>query len=259
MFDYHMHTKFSFDSSSEPSEMIFAAEKAGLKEICFTEHADFPDLEMPMPDLDEYDNAFRSLPKSNVIVKKGLEVGLSETDLEQCLDFLHGRSYDFIICSQHYICGEDPYFLDYFNGKTQHEAYLLYLKEMFKTLTAYSDWDVIGHIGYATRYFPGAGNKQLVYSDFSDILDGILKLAIEHGKGIELNTSGLDTTGDFFPTKRILERYFELGGEIITLGSDAHVPKNVGKYSALALSLLKNIGFKYICTFENRKPIFNKI
>ena len=84
------------------------------------------------------------------------------------------------------------------------------------------------------------------------------RIVIAKGKGMEINTSGVDRAGDFLPSAAFLKRYKELGGEIVTLGSDAHAPDRVGQYASEAMAILKDI-FGYVCTFADRKPIFHKI
>lgn len=263
MLDYHMHTKISFDSIAEPQEMICAAKNCGLTEICFTEHVDFmfpsSPVQFELPDLAAYDHAFAALDKAGIVVKQGLELGPTADNIEKYESFLTGRNYDFIICSQHFILEQDPYDLDYFKGKTQFESYRLYLTEMARTLRAFFDYDVVGHIGYVSKYWPGKEDKKLQYADHAEVIDEILKIIISNGKGLELNTSGFEKTGDFFPTKEILARYHALGGEIITIGSDAHTSDRVGAHVFNALDEIKQLGFRYICTFTERKPIFHKL
>ena len=106
-----------------------------------------------------------------------------------------------------------------------------------------------------TREWTGA----ICYPDFSDILESILKTLIETGKGLEVNTKGIDSTGDTLPSDSILRRYHELGGEVITLGSDAHVPERVGDAIEKTAERLKAIGFKYYSSFTLRKLSQNKL
>ena len=100
--------------------------------------------------------------------------------------------------------------------------------------------------------------KNVPYSKVKDIADEILKTVIEKGKGIEVNTSGVDVIGDFLPSSEYVKRFFELGGEIITVGSDSHDKTRVGQYINDAIKIIGDFS-PYVCTFENRKPIFHKI
>jgi histidinol-phosphatase (PHP family) len=109
------------------------------------------------------------------------------------------------------------------------------------------------------RYIP-CDQKALRYTDFSDSLDAIFKKLIEKGKGIEVNTAGFLYELDFpHPDFDSLKRYKELGGEIITIGSDSHKAEHIGNKFSFVIEQLAHIGFKYITYFENRKPVFVKI
>ena len=89
-------------------------------------------------------------------------------------------------------------------------------------------------------------------------MEEILDTLVRKGKGLEINTSGLDRIGDFFPGREYLRRFRELGGEIVTVGSDAHTLNRVGRQIPEALDVLKEI-FGYVCTFEGRKPVFHRL
>ena len=97
------------------------------------------------------------------------------------------------------------------------------------------------------------------HSENPDLLDAIFKKIIYDGKGIELNTSSFSVLGEFVPANCILSRYLELGGEIITLGSDSHYPSRVGEKIHDAKELLRSLGFKYVCTFSDMNPIFHTL
>jgi len=121
-------------------------------------------------------------------------------------------------------------------------------------LKKYDSYNVVGHLGYPSR-FVKEKKRTLEYNDYVNIIDDLLKHIIYKGKGIEVNTKGIMSTGDALPSKSIIRRYKELGGEIITVGSDAHIPSRIGDEIENMISVLKDIGFKYISTFKDRKPI----
>ena len=133
---------------------------------------------------------------------------------------------------------------------------MAYYEAILRNVTTYNDYDVYGHLDYIRRYVKDS-NYVYVDSDFYEITDMIFKNIIYKGRGIELNTRGL-TEGitNFIPTISLLKRYHDLGGEIITLGSDSHYLKNLGYAFTTAKDILINTGFKYISTFENRTPSF---
>ena len=155
---------------------------------------------------------------------------------------------------------QDLYLPDFYQDKTVREAYERYLQAMLKTLQNFQHYDVVGHIGYCCKYCGNYQKLPFCYDLFPDLFDAILKTVIQNGKGIELNTSAAKITGGIgTPTPSILRRYLELGGEIITTGSDGHRPGEVGRFLTEGTQALKDMGFRYICTFEKRKPIFHKL
>ena len=262
MIDYHIHSSISTDAQDEMPILVAAAEKKGLKEICFTEHVDFDypyeTQHQWISDMDLYDQKYRALPKSSVIVKKGLEIGLTYGMYDRADAMIDGNHLDFIIASQHYVGGDDPYLRSFYLGKEQRQVYEEYLMEMNEHLKAYDNYDVVGHIGYITRYAPYQ-DCRLRYRDYPELLDAVLNTVIDKGKGIEMNTGGFQKFGDSLPGRDILARYRELGGTIITIGSDAHDAKRVGDHVAESVNILKALGFSYLTVYTQRKPEFIKL
>ena len=260
MFDYHLHSSLSFDSTQSMEELVKAAEIAGLQEICITEHMDLDpnglthDMEL---DFDRYEKSYADLLASHprLVVRKGMELGVTPHQVGQCAKIAATHPMDFIICSLHFIDGYDPYYMDIYDKYSVSEVYWLYLRDLADCLCQYKDYDVVGHIGYPSKYFRGKHPSAFRYEDFPDQLDQILKTIISDGKGIEINTSGFDKLGDFIPSRSILARYRELGGRIVTVGSDAHAPEKVGHHIQKALQLLKEMGFDSVYTFAQRIPI----
>ncbi len=263
-FDYHLHSEGSFDCEVPLLLQAEAANRAGISEICVTDHVDldpFTKENYPASDFTVLKKKHEEiLPLSPIPIRFGVELGVYKENIAEYEAFLKNREFDFVICSQHYVIDCDPYFSDrYYSGLTQKEAYDKYLLELYRSISAFQDYNVVGHIGYVTKYYPGPEEKKLQYQNHADLIDAILKKVIESGKGIEINTGGIDATGETLPTKEIAARYLELGGEIITTGSDSHKTENTGKYIADAVEMLKSIGFRYVCSFSERKPIFHRI
>jgi nicotinate phosphoribosyltransferase len=147
----------------------------------------------------------------------------------------------------------------FYKGKTEHEAYTEYFESILDNLHSGADFDVYGHIDYVVRYGPDK-NKYYSYEKYADIIDAILKEIISQGKGIELNTAGFKYGLDHpNPTEDVLKRYHELGGEIITVGADAHKPEHVAYDFDKVSNILKDAGFMYYTVFENRVPAFIKL
>ena len=262
MFDYHMHTKSSFDSTAEPADMAKAAKNAGLSEICLTNHVDinhvFPKGSFPF-DLNEIAADYASVKEGvdGVTVKYGVELGVetcTAAEYEQLLDKL---DFDFIICSQHFVNGIDPFFGDeYFSGKTLREAFVQHLLANLEVLRRFKRYSVVGHLGYPAKYCKDTPTV-IGMSDYGDIIDEILKTVIADGKGIEVNTSGIAITGEPMAAYSVVARFLELGGEIVTMGSDSHDPSRVGDRFHEVRERLLSIGLKYVCTFSQMNPEFH--
>ncbi|MCM1122271.1 MAG: histidinol-phosphatase HisJ family protein [Eubacterium sp.] len=267
--DYHLHSSFSGDSDTPMEEMIRTGIGAGLTHMCFTEHNDF---DFPVtkqdpagrfelnPDAYLYD--FLRLKEKyagQIALRFGVELGMQPHLSHRNAAFAKAHDYDFIIASSHLCHGQDPYYPAFYEGRTQYEAYLEYFASILENLHAYDDFDVYGHLDYVVRYGPHK-DKGYSYEAYRDIFDQILAQIISMGKGIELNTAGLAKgLQDANPCIGVLKRYRALGGEILTVGSDAHTPEQIAYAFDRAADILKSCGFRYYTTFEKRCPAFHKL
>ena len=263
MFDFHLHSSLSFDAKDNIEAFAKMARKKNISEICFTEHIE-PAHNYDIPwdgwiDLDAYKKEIARVQAiySDIKIRVGLELGLDVNKADEIAEYVEKTPLDFVIASQHLIEGEDPYYPEYFENKTKYEAEKLYLETLLACLKAYhGKFNVVGHIGYVNHYARKGNYK---YTEYPDLLDEILKHTIACGAGIEINTSGYNTNKEPMPTADVVARFHELGGEIITIGSDAHSIYNIGYHINDAIEILKTLNIKYICTFENMKAIFHKI
>lgn len=266
--DIHMHSSFSGDSNEPAENMIESAIKKGFKTICFTEHMDmdFPPNDEDkenifLLDTDSYYSKFCDLKEKYTIknpdfnILFGVELGLQPHLASTHKDYIKDYPFDFIIGSEHTTNRKDPYYPSFFEGKSEYEAYTEYFTDIVTNIDAFSDFNSLGHLDYVVRYGPNK-NNDYSYSKYSDVLDTILKRLIDNGIALEINTGGYKYgLGNPNPSGDILKRYKELGGELITVGSDAHDISRIGADFNLANDLLTNIGFKYYCVYKNRKPI----
>ena len=263
LWDTHMHCKFSGDSEAEPEAMIDAARQKGLGGICFTDHLDY-DFPSDPPglfelDLAQYEAEMLSLKEkyeATFPVYHGIELGVQPHLHKKLQEVVNHYQFDQVICSSHVVDGIDLYYKDFYVGKEEREAYLAYFTSILENLDGFTDFDVYGHIDYVVRYGPNT-NKYYSYEAYKDVLDAILQKLVSLGKGIEINTGGFKYgLGHPNPTEDILKRYRELGGEIITIGADAHEPKYVGYAFEKVTPILINAGFRYFTVFQERKPVF---
>lgn len=262
LWDQHMHCNFSGDSDALPEDMIKAGIAHGLSGICFTDHLDYDYPEEPNIFLLDFDNYFKVLSDlkekyaDKISVNIGIELGLQTQAARQNLAVAEKYPFDFIIGSSHVVNHMDPYYPEFFAGRDEDAAYMEYFESVLENINSGVDFDVYGHIDYVVRYGPNK-NAFYTYEKFKDIIDEILTQLISKGKGIEVNTGGFKYgLGHPNPTEDIIKRYRELGGEIITMGADAHVPEYVAYEFDKTAQIIKKCGFKYYTVFKNRKAEF---
>ncbi len=263
--DCHMHTSFSGDSETPPEEMIKRAIDLGLPHICITDHEDheyaYEGVEFTF-DTKEYFRVLQDLRekyKSRISIGIGVEIGLEPQWGPYYDNYVKSEAFDFVIGSVHLIGGADPYDGTIFENKRDEEVYRQTFIETLKDIQVTHDFDVLGHMDYVVRY--GANREQdYSYKKFADEIEEILKFLIHQGKGLELNTAGFKYGLPFaHPLPDILKRYRELGGEIITIGADAHKPDHIAYDFQKVKGILQDCGFKYYTEFWERKPVFKQV
>ena len=273
--DMHMHTWFSTDSEACPCDMADEAVRKGLKTICFTDHFDKDDLEWGEEGIFDVDAYFVEMQKlqeeyaGKLNIRIGIELGL-RTYLKDFYEELTKKyPFDFVIGSVHNvpykkdaegnILYTDPAAEKLFTDRTDKEAYRLMMETTLENVRTSDCFQTLGHLDYVVRYGKSR-EKEYSYTDYADIIDEILKLLIEKEKGLEVNSAGLKYGLPFaHPHPDVLKRYRELGGEIITIGADAHKPEHIAYDFAKAEEILKSCGFKYYTEFFEQKPVFKQL
>jgi len=271
--DYHLHSWYSDDSDYPMEQLVHDAAAAGLTEICITDHVDYGiKKDWPDPSL-TYDGAeksghplmnvkypayhaeiqrLREQYSNQIMIREGMEFGMQVHTIPQYEKLFAAYPFDFIIMSCHQV--EDKWFSnqDFQQGKTQEEYNRGYYKEILQVIQQYKNYSVLGHLDMISRF-----DKAGVYpfEKVKDIIAEILRQAIQDGKGIEVNTSshryGLS---DLTPSRNILALYKDLGGTILTIGSDTHAPVHLAAHIKETMAELREMGFASICTFHNMKP-----
>ncbi|MDF2612752.1 MAG: histidinol phosphate phosphatase HisJ family [Clostridia bacterium] len=263
--DYHVHTHFSHDSN-EPIELqIEEAIRQGFDEIAITDHFEKGPINgiiQPNMLMSGYLEAVKEMQeryKGRIKIKQGIEIGYEERWREEIFKFIEDCDLDFIICSTHKCENVDLFLNNFFDSRTQIQAYTKYFENVLNAVKTFPHFSVYGHIDYINRYGSFA-HKILTVSDYKDLIYQILKELIESGRGIEINTSGIRYgVGHFNPQIEVLKMYLDMGGQIITIGSDSHYTQHIGYLWDEAALLIKNIGFNYYTTFEKGKPIFHHL
>ena len=262
--DVHMHCGFSNDSETRPEDMVESAIAKGLSVICFTDHYDKDNLDWGDEAIFDVESYFQKMIalqeeyRDRIDIRIGAEIGMQPYLAEYYQNFMAQHPFDFVIGSVHSVLEHDVA-LDFFQKHSDPEGYKIYFEEMLQDVQKIKSYDVLGHLDYIVRY-SNQGSKGFNLNDYMDIIEEILKQVIVHGKGIEMNMSGLKYgLGAPHPQPEIIKRYRELGGEIITVGADGHIPEHIAYDYHLADDILKSCGFKYYTEFKGRKPVFVKI
>lgn len=279
LYDFHLHSEFSSDSKTPAEEQIKAAIGHGAKGICFTDHMDYdyPCIEENgetfLFDEDDYWEkllALREKYSDRLQVMIGVEIGLrNEPDLRPKMQEAYGRlineyPFDFIIGSTHCLEHTDPFNEYYWQDKNPLEGLRNYFIACAENARDYEGYDTAGHYDYAVRYVPAGNDWKGVSSydpmQFIDITDEYLKTLIHRGIALECNTAGLKYgLGFAHPHDIVLKRYLELGGELLTIGSDGHKPEHIFYDFEQTEEHLKALGYKYYTIYRAHKPEFIKL
>lgn len=261
MFDFHMHSRVSFDGHDTGLEMALAAKAAGLKEICFTDHLDYDPLEkmgVLAFDTDAYNSEYDALEVPGLTIRRGMEFGMTADNVAQFKTDLQRRPFDFVLGSIHFVDDLDVYFEEFWSGKSVFQAERRYLEATLECVQLHDDFDVLAHLTYIAKTRCHPAPRPVPFEQHRELIDEILRILAQKGKGLEMNTSGVDRCGDYLPGAQYFRRFKELGGEIVTIGSDAHKSNRVGQYANEACGILKDI-FGYVCTFAGREAVFHKL
>lgn len=260
--DLHVHSDFSSDSDTPMEQMIEKAISLGYERICMTDHMDY-DFPKTCPydfvfDPDHYFERLNQLSykyKNDIKILYGIELGLKPYLSQRYNELLEKYPFDFVIGSTHLVNDIDPYYPEYWENKSEQQGLEQYFDTIIANIKSGANFDICGHIDYIIRYAPSK-NSHFSYLEHATRIDEILKTVIQLGKGIEINTAGYKYgLGHPHPQEDIIKRYIELGGTLITIGSDAHKPEHLAFDFTKAREVLLSLGIRQYAVFEKRKPI----
>lgn len=281
LMDCHTHTQFSVDSGADINECVKRAAELGLAAYAITDHCEcnawypeehYSETEKAVLESFCYKDGFISSVQAITALKEkyadrlnllcGTELGQILHDREAAEIVDRDQRVDFIIGSVHQVKGEkDFYFIDY-TKMTSDEIYDLldrYFNEVLEMCRTGIP-DVVGHLTYCLRYMKQRHGICPDISRYDDVIAEIFRTLARSGKGIEINTSGLrQGFGNAFPSLKYLRLFRELGGEVISIGSDAHTPEDIGANVGDGAEMAKAAGFRYLTYFKERKPNFINI
>ncbi|OGO78947.1 MAG: hypothetical protein A2Y23_02310 [Clostridiales bacterium GWB2_37_7] len=263
MFDFHVHTYYSDDCNVSMENYILPAIEKGLKGICFTDHIDieYPNDDVKFQlDYTKYMKEIKNLKvkyKDKLEILSGIEFGMQPHILETDKSFFQDKQFDYILGSIHTASKKELYDGDFLQNKSEHQGIIDYFDDLIFCVKNFKCFNNLSHIDAISRYISKGSFEASKYIDY---IEKALRIVIQEGKGIELNTSGRRYGLSFFhPEPSILKLYRDLGGEVITLGSDSHNPSTLAYGFSEAKDILLNCGFKYYTVFRSGKPEFIKL
>lgn len=261
MIDIHVHTEYSTDSIQRLEPLIQEAIEKKIKVIAITDHIDYDypgdDIQFDYDVKKQFEEIERLQEKyyNEIKILKGLELGLQTHVHQKNNQLIDTYDFDFIIGSIHACDNKDLYNKEYYNDKTRHEAWDVYLDSVIEIVEAFDCFSVLGHLDILKRYSEEVREVPLAYIEKK--LVKLFNLMIEKEIGLEVNTSGLRENdyglNQTLPSEDILEIYYKTGGRIITIGTDSHSLETVGSFYEEAKEMLKRIGFDKIYYAEEMK------
>lgn len=276
LIDMHSHSKNSPDARDTVMDMCNRAKELNLKAYAITDHVECKNLNWYNKNekgekifIAAFEDVFNGSMNDITAAKQyfgdslnllyGIELGEPMQDIKTAEKYISDSRLDFIIASLHEIKNhEDFYYLDY-EKENIPLLFETYFSEIYETCV-WNKFDVLGHFTLPLRYIAEHGNKRPDMKPYEEIIRNCFKVLIENGKGIEINTSGLrQKMKDTMPSLEYVKMFRQMGGEILTIGSDAHNKNDIGKGLSEAQEMAKQAGFKYLTYFKNRKPQFVKI
>lgn len=262
LFDSHTHSDNSPDGHHSVTFMCEKAVENGLMGVAVTDHCEIDCYEKdgyPMRMLQSVFEVRKAQIAfgSRLMLTAGIELGQPLSDLDAAYKALKMQKYDFVLCSLHTARnGEDYYWGDYqgFTGEQTKKLLAEYFEDLLRTVR-WGQFDVLAHLTYPLRYIEGRDKAPCDLRAHGEIIDEILHALVRGGKGLELNVQMLHREyGQPSPTPEILRRFKELGGEIVTIGSDSHRAEAIGEGIAEGMQLLSDCGFSYFAFYKGRAP-----
>lgn len=255
--DYHIHSNLSVDADDPAEALARAAVRIGLKEIGISEHLDTDPQDVGYGHYNE-EEASQALARAakaangQLTLRKGVEVCYQPVLHQAAGDLVaRCRQVDYVIGSVHFLNRQYPPPAA-FEGESRHETYRRYIGDCLRAVES-GFFDILGHFEYLRRH---DGQDGFSYNPecYADEVETLLRALIAQEMVLELNTGGLRRPGNHtYPCRWTLTRYRELGGEAVSVGSDAHRAAEVGAGIGCAFALLQEVGFRYVVTFKNRR------
>jgi histidinol-phosphatase (PHP family) len=253
-----MHSNASCDSRATMAEMCESALSQGIAEIAFTEHFDLKPEDVcagfykPEVYFEKLEAARAEFAPRGMTIRAGVEIGEYHRFRAEIQPVLDAWPYDYVLGSLHWVGEWSVFDVEFYRNFAPEEAIVGYFRELTDMIHV-GGFDVLAHADIIKR------TAHTVYqhfdsTDWEDIIRMVWRACIDKGIGIEINSSGLRlSVGQTHPSLDALRWYREMGGELLTIGSDSHRPDQVGVGLHTALDQARAAGFTRVCSFENRQ------
>lgn len=263
LFDSHVHTSHSHDGQSTMEEVCAQAASRGVMGVAFTDHyeCDIPEQRLGVRDALAELPRFQQQYRGRLRLGRGIELGQGHLYPEVAEEILGSEEFDLVLGSVHTSAPGVDIGVINFNKPEVKVSDILekYFRDCYD-MAVWGRFDVMAHLGYPERYIWGKYRIPVSFAPYEDVIQATLKLLVETGKGLEVNTSGYrQGLGKTIPILAILKRYYQLGGRIVTLGSDAHRAEDLAADFEVAMDILTGIGFEYFAFYRERQPVMLKL
>lgn len=265
MYDLNIHSEYSINASCPMEKMVQSAIEKKAKVISFTDNIDLEtsknkiNIKFRVSDYLKEITSLKYKYSKSIEIYSGIEIGMQPHLAENYAELVNKYPFDFVLMSIHTVSGDNIIKDKVLNTKDIKKIYFDYYSQMLDCVKSFNDFDVLGHLDFIDTYVlehSGLPLDPSIYDDMFPIIEDILKIIILKNKGLELNTSARRSgLSYFYPKPSILKLYRDLGGEIITIGSNANNPEDICYQFKEAEKLLKTIGFDSIYYFKDRKRI----
>lgn len=269
--DYHIHTNYTRDATGTVNDYCKMAEKLGIKEIAFTNHlflkkldnvpgiesSEIPKMSIRLDEISKhYEEIERAREQFKLKIKFGMEIDYFEECEREIEKLINEHPFDFVLGSAHiidgFVIGDPNGAIKLFQQRDVFQTYVQYFSKLKKAIESQL-FDVMAHPDIIRKY--AVQYSVIPFENYKDQVEDIVNSLVDNKIGIELNTYGyVHPVHDSYPSTEFLKICKEFGVKVITIGSDAHSPSNLGAGLKEGIEKLKKVGYEKICLFNRRKP-----
>ncbi len=261
LIDMHSHSDNSPDGIHSPMFVCEQAVENSLRAVAITDHCEIDKFFSQKYNSAIFHSFFecakaRSAFEGQLLVLIGIEIGQPLSNISLANNIVIKQPYDVVLGSVHTPRNQT---LDIKEIEYDKLDVYKFMTEYFEELIEVAKWDgcdVLSHLTCPMRRIQGKYNIDFDYDKIKNVTDELLLTMIKFGKALEINTSGLrQPIGRTMPDTNIISRYHQLGGKLITIGSDSHNAYDVGSGIEEGMKIAKDCGFEEITFFVRREPM----